>query len=354
MLNQFFDYYYMTDNISLEIYIQSVYKALSTYVDLDDENRSVVRKVIKNVYDTKTTNTMIDKFVELFKKQRKFISNDNNNSTIYQSGVEIKSLFGIKTVAQLAKELNPTTKYKRGYLVFDSRYRMNTTGTYDRIKFYYSLSPSSDKKCVSSVHKISNIIAMRMYRTKMPNYFVGQSTAEEYGSVNVAIEEFEGQASAESDGFPYHFNCKYENSELIPRNTYLSFDKPIKTLDTITFKLTSGSQRLTFYNDTAETKVSYSPGTISFAASTAHNIPLSASVIWVYTTGFSTSTPGHPTDATTIARLNRQRGFNVTVSSTTEFAAGDSITGSVTSTDLVLYLNPLRFISMMEFIYDPE
>jgi hypothetical protein len=170
---------------------------------------------------------------------------------------KIQELFGIKNASEIARILNPSSSYRKNYMVLDSRYRIATEQSPPSIKsFEWNYVQKNQNTIQGSVNVIGNvrdIIGFRVYPFRIP--YVANAD-NNYSRITMLIEELSSQSFIAHENRKFQFMLKSTiDNEFIDLDTdnfndgYFWFEKPITTLEKLTISFGNPIEKIIFDRD---------------------------------------------------------------------------------------------------------
>jgi len=271
----------------------------------------------------------------------------NTTSTINISPIEsskiidVVSLLGMKSLTDVQNIFNPTARYIRNYLVFDSRYRTTDStsaslcATNFQFNYVDTANLDSTQGNINTVGTIRNLISLKMHQAVFPYFPVinsldnlGYSYLNPYSNrISILINELGAQAFVASGSRNYHWIFRLQNmvSFTPNNNSFAAYNqyyqlqtenyndgviflrKPVVELSSLTFSFGNPLSILAFPPDRVNVTFNYTnPMTII----TSIPLPLITVGSFIYITQFITADPS--TDAYTISLVNSPFGQQIT------------------------------------------
>jgi hypothetical protein len=254
--------------------------------------RKLDPKLLKPVYRDKTIPIMIDTLVKefasfkcgeplyndtkpIFKKTIGKSSESGTTHGIYDNpnyGVssqkpivqsnpdpefKIQELLGMKNASEITRILNPSSLYRKNYMVLDSRYRITTEQSPPSVRSfewnYVQKNQNTTQGSVNVIGNVRDIVGFRVYPFRIPYVFNADNS---YSRVTMLIEELSSQAfiAHENRKFQFMFRSTVDN-EFIYLETnkfndgYFWFEKPITTLEKLTISFGNPIEKIIFDRD---------------------------------------------------------------------------------------------------------
>jgi hypothetical protein len=306
-------------------------------------------------------------------------NNTNKNITDSEKPKTIKKFLTASSLYDLQNIINPSSRYKKNYLVLDSRYRIQNNSI-THFSWRYVETANNEIGFVNSIGTIQNIVSMRLSQATFG--FADIINTVDYTSeyrntnrVSVFINEFYSQSFISDADTNYHWILRIVNpvdtgtytefkSQILQTEHFndgvFNFVKPITKLDTLTITFADPVNYLRFFPDRMKIKFDWSAPTNA----TLNFIYVDPSIdlryyrdTMIFITGFTTATPTNENDAALISFINSPFGFKI-------MAVADRIDPlTIPASILALTVNPIadleieayfalsRFILPIEFTY---
>lgn len=149
-------------------------------------------------------------------------------------------------------------KQTKTYVILDTRYRFIDEGDYnstlDHFTFIYGSGRVNSPGTIMTTTPLSNIIAMKIYKTKIP---VPSSKTPLSYKIGVSINEFTAQAY-DCSGNKVHWllglsqNSNINNVDIVVENYndgIFNFSTPINVVNSLSISFSDPIHRTIFYND---------------------------------------------------------------------------------------------------------
>jgi hypothetical protein len=184
-------------------------------------------------------------------KQQSIISTTNTPNT-----TGVNNLFGIKSVNDFVRVLNPKSKERRNHMLLDSRYRVTSDQSVTQIKtFQWNYIQKSQSRTDGSVNVIGNvrdIIGLRIYPFRIP---YAPDSDNKYTKISLFIQELGAQSFIAHEDRKFHFmlnasiDGSFINLDADVYNGYFWFENPITTLNTLTISFGNPLEPISFESD---------------------------------------------------------------------------------------------------------
>lgn len=345
-------------------------------------------KIIKYEYDIKNilSNYIFEKDSENI-YSKKSIKNDNdklNQKAFIKKFLTARSLYDLQNI------INPSSKYKKNYLVFDSKNRVRT----NRLTHYswrYAETANNEIGFVNSIGTIENIVSMKLQQVAfgytVPSYGDYVNSYFNNNRISIFINEFYSQSFISDADTNYHWILRWKkavdtgyyntNKSVILQTEHFNdgiynFIKPIIKLDTLTFSFADPVNTIQLYPDRIKIKFNWTASTNatlnyiyvdpasnpelpSFLGDPLNLAPYDDTMIFI--TGFTTATPTNANDTRLISFMNSPFGLQIISVTNNQF------TVNIPTSALSLTVNPIldiecdayfalsRFILPIEFTY---
>jgi hypothetical protein len=212
----------------------------------------------------------------------------------------IVDIFGATDERKLREIFNPAANYVRNYIVLDTKYRViddTVQTTLDHYTFYYSIGRIAAPGTFQSSFPISNIMSMKMFKTRVPNIPNASTGARR---ISVAINEFTAQAFILSTGTKAHWVLGIEDiadshcTDMIIENYddgIFNFSVPINIVDKITLSFNDPLNKISWWNDRDTCTFTYGLNTTITTTLPNNFDPTKAPYTFVSFTNFTTADP---------------------------------------------------------------
>jgi len=276
--------------------------------------------------------------------------------------VDFLSSLGIGNLLELVSAVNPRALTRHfPQLVLDTRNRSlvdSTPGQRTSLSWSRNTSGGYERGALNSLKPVRNIVQIECATIYMPN--INDVAFNEYRQISMLIQEFSDQSSILSDSVRFHFLFDAETisndvgSERLKltspyrQTSYVGFDPPLTSIDTLTITFGSPAERLTLGYDRDSNPVSVSSSNpVVFTCSINHNLRAGD---LVYLEGFTTDNPS--TDSYNISIANRTSGHVIQnpTNTTFEIAILDT-TGMVNPIVTSIIFGPQRFFIPFKLRY---
>lgn len=290
--------------------------------------------------------------------------------------INVTEILGASSEKDVRAMFNPTANYVKNYIVLDSKYRViddSKQDTLDHYTFYYSADRISSPGSFSASGAISNIMSMKIYKTRIPNIPSASIGARR---VSVAIKEFTAQSYILSTGNKAHWILGTQDvadshcTDMIIENFsdgIFNFSIPINILDKCTIEIYDPLNKIIWFNDRDTCTITYGANTI-LTTTLPHNFD-SAKAPYTFVS-FGTFTTAAPiADKTIIDYINNREviaqitGANTllllqNVTSVTPFVGVPLNTAAITPlpapTTFPIFYEERRIFMPVEFLCLPE
>lgn len=292
---------------------------------------------------------------ELQQKDKSILDDEKQVSAKQLKTLNIQTMFGINSMAEIKRELFPKTTFYKSYVVLDSRYKRKDIGeSGDKFSWYYVLNKQVLNETFTTSVPIENVVSIKLLQPIIP---ISSLLTTDSQRVSILIEELRTSAFIASNSRRYHFLCRYTNSlsgfsparhidlqtEGFNDGEY-HFDSPVNLYNSITLSFGNPDTLLTFNPDTQSGTVTTYGATTEITTPSDHNLQTGDIV---YVSGFDTGTPSYDND-----NVNTEFGHTITVTAATTFTIPvDTSSGSVSwtpSQPVSLYYPAFSLIIPME------
>jgi hypothetical protein len=299
------------------------------------------------------------------------IHNQNNTryieSTNNETKNEVPSINISNIISQYKPELlfNPSIKYKKDYMILDTRYRLINGTSYEngRSSFQWGYSDTSNTTSgnINSISTIKNLISIKIYQFIFPSVTTPGVSSIDPNTyrISLLINEFIAQAFVASDIYKYHWLFGLTSTSQTP-STFFSYQAkvedfnkgmikldPINTFDTLTLSFGNMNNIITFPYDRANVTFTYGNPTIL----TTVNINNLTNGSRVFLTDFRTTSSD---DNALVTSINNPFGLIITVIDDYNFSIAINtagIVGPVVGLSIECYFAQWRIILPMEFTF---
>lgn len=273
--------------------------------------------------------------------------------------LEITSLLGLNSVYDIQLALNPTTRYEKTYLVFDSFDRLNPQST-DEFKFGYTETSDYVRGSVGAIGGIRNLISIKLYQPIFPVAI--RNTVSD--RISILIKELSTQSIIASSNFRYHWILRTNQSQWIGISTYrtyvegqldnyndgvFNFRIPITEINSFTFIFGDPLSQISIPVCQDYCTFTYgSPTTVIL--DNPHTLVSSVVRGAVFFTDFTTDEPSNPVDMNAIMAFNNPVGLEITVLSPTiiTIPIDTNYIHPKPNLKCIIYFSQYRFIFAME------
>jgi hypothetical protein len=236
-----------------------------------------------------------------------------SNNTEFDNN--ITSIFGYHDISTLIKKVRtPINSINTVQLLFDTRYRSLSTDGTDSFTWDYMNQLVTSPGTVNSFGNIRDVISMTAMKFKIPNVL---ASSWDYELISITIEELISQSVIAHEKKRYHFLAGIDLLKSNDRWLYTccddycdgvyNFNKPITTLNTLTFKFGSPLEPIKFDKDRLFGTIIYgAPTLIQFDED--HKLTTNDVI---YIDNFTTSNAMN--DYTVIKNMNNNKGNVITV-----------------------------------------
>jgi hypothetical protein len=239
-------------------------------------------------------------------------------TSTFNNQVDVVSLLGNKTLADLQKLINPGLVKRTISIILDTRYRIldNDGTTYFRWNF--NNNEITTQGTVNAIGNIRDITSIRIFPIRLP---YNSHLDNDYDRVTIFIQEFSAQAFIAQENRRFHFIFSTSTADrwinLEPESFndgYFRFRTPITRLDTLTLTLGSPLEQVVFDTDRMLANVTTYATTTEFTTVSPHILETGDRV---YISNFSTANIN--TDTVFVSAINRTSGHLVTVTGASTF-----------------------------------
>ena len=223
------------------------------YINNDIDTHQILRDVIGTTSESGTSHGIYDNPDYLKNRTKRSTNVVDEQSTIKTNIAKIpvketinkttiNSLLGLKSADDAARILNPSSQYKKNYMLLDSRYRNVANQSPDNIINYsWNYVQKNQETTPGSVNVIGNvrdIIALQIHPFRIPY----SATADNrYSRISVLIDELSSQSFIAHENRKFHWLMQSAiDSQFIDlsndnyKDSFFIFEKPITTLETLT------------------------------------------------------------------------------------------------------------------------
>jgi hypothetical protein len=236
----------------------------------------------------------------------------------FANQVEIVSLLGNRTVADLQKIINPDLVKQYIYILLDSRYRVLDTDGTTTLRWNFVNNEATAQGSVNAIGNIKDITAMRISPVRIP---YNSQADTDYDRVSIFIQEISAQSVIAQENRRYHFLFRVNASnrwlDLEPENFndgYFRFRNPITRLETMTLSFGSPLEPITFTTDRMLANITSYAATTEFTTVSPHNIETGD---LIYISNFSTA--NNNTENVIFSAINRASGHIAIVTGLSTF-----------------------------------
>ncbi len=232
--------------------------------------------------------------------------------TTFSNQVEVTSLLGNKTIADLQRIINPGLVKRTVSIMLDSRYRtLDNDGT-TYFQWVFNNNEITLQGTVNAVGNIKDITAIRIFPIKLP---YNSNMDNDYGRASILIQEMSAQSFIAQENRRFHFifsttvDDRWINLEPESFNDgYFRFRTPITRLDTFTLTFGSPLERVTFDTDRMLANITIYSTITTFMTTSPHNLETGDRI---YISNFSTANIN--TDTIIVTAINRTEGHIATI-----------------------------------------
>lgn len=339
------------------------------FIQISNISNNINDKIINKIDNNVKKNDEIPNEQYDFKKFiYKEIRYDNNINTNINTNIKNININKIVNQSKIELLLNPSIKYKKEYMILDTRYRSidnaNNIIGINNFQWKYSDSNNRASGTINSKRTIKNLICMKFYQFLFPIFLTPNSRTLS-GDINrfsLLINEFEAQAFIAGESYRYHLLFGTRDVAIILNNGIntiatqsmvedfnkgtINFD-PISTFETLTITFGNLDSIINFPYDRANVTFTYgNPTTL-----TTIDVNNLSSNYKVFITTFNTSSIN---DKNIIDAMNNPLGLVSTVVDSYNFTVPvdtSSIVGPIIGLSVECYFSQWRIILPIEFTY---
>lgn len=169
---------------------------------------------------------------------------------------EVKNLLGMSSASEAVRILNPKSRYRKNHLLLDSRYRIHTEQSPEKIKEfgwgYVQKSMHTTDGSVNVIGNVRDIIGFRIYPFRIPYTLAADN---KYQRISVLIKEYTSQSFIAHEDRQFHFmmNSTIDGAFITldadVYNGFFWFEKPLTTVDKLTISFGNPLELITFDRD---------------------------------------------------------------------------------------------------------
>lgn len=236
-------------------------------------------------------------------------------TTTFSNQVEITSLLGNKTIADLQRIVNPSLVKRTVYILLDTRYRILDNDGTTYFQWSFNNNEITSQGTVNAIGNIRDISALRIFPVRLPyNSYLDN----DYDRITIFIQELSAQSFIGQENRRFHFMFSSTTRDrwvdLEPESFndgYFRFRTPVTRLDTITVNLGSPLEQIVFDTDRMlATTTNYTTFT-EFTTVSPHNLETGDRI---YISNFSTANIA--TDNVMVSAINKTIGHIATITGT--------------------------------------
>ncbi len=242
----------------------------------------------------------------------------NQVTSIFANQIEVTSLLGSKSIADLQRVINPSLVKTTVSIMLDTRYRILDNDGTTYFKWVFNNNEITSQGTVNAIGNIRDITAIRIFPIKMP---YNSNADNDYSRVTILIQEISAQSFISHENRRFHFifgtsvDDRWINLEPESFNDgYFRFRTPITRLDTVTLSFGSPLESIVFDTDRMLASITSYSTVTTFTTTSPHNIETGDRV---YVTNFTTANSN--TDAVMVTAINKTNGHIATVTGTNSF-----------------------------------
>ncbi len=306
------------------------------------------------------------------KSDNRVIDNTEEKETI--SKASIQQFLTAKSIYDLQNIINPSTRYKKNYLILDSRYRIPSSST-TLFRWRYAETANNQLGVVNSIDTIKNIVSMKLMQASF-GYLFDQLDSYNNNRISILVNELLSQSFISDADTNYHwilrrvFNVdtssyNRDKTQILQTENFndgiYNFVKPVTKLDTLSISFADPVNQLSLWPDYIKIKFNWSAPTNATLNYIYNDPPVVSMYAYnqsmVFISNFTTATPYNTNDQQLISFINSPFGLQI------EAISGNAFVVNIPASILALPVNPIadleleayfalsRFILPIEFTY---